>query len=133
MIFDAYGFDRESARLVLDVEELQVDVETAIPLGLIINEVISNTFKHGFPEQGRQPEVRIVLEKRADQLHLQLSDNGVGLPENFEVPTDNPRTARTFGTQLLSSLARQLDATLTIGQGPGSTFDFLIRNFKLGV
>lgn len=132
MIFDAYGYDRDSAALILDVEKMQVDVETAIPLGLIINEIISNTFKHGFPEGVKKPEVKIVLAEKDKKLHLNLSDNGVGLPGDFIIPTDNPRNAKSFGTQLLSSLAKQLDAKLTVGRGPGSSFDFLIENYKLG-
>ena len=133
VIFEAYGYDRDSAELILDVAPIQVDVETAIPLGLIINELLSNTFKHGFTDDGTHPRVRVALAEVDHALHLGMSDNGVGLPADFVIPTENPREAKTFGTQLLGSLAQQLDATLKVGWGPGSRFDFIIRNYKLAV
>ena len=130
MIVGAYGYDPDELDLNLTADDLNVDVETAIPLGLILNELLSNSFKHGFrPDQ--RPHIDITLRETSDGLHLRVADNGRGLPEDFTIPHDNPRTARTFGTQLLSSLARQLDARLTVGREGGGSFDFLIKNYKL--
>lgn len=106
-------------QLVLDLEPARLEIDQAIPCGLIANELASNSLKHGFPD-GRTGEVRIRLRSENEGQHLRLtvSDTGVGLPANFDAGHK-----RSLGLQLVSDLARQLQGQLDIGPGPGATFD----------
>ena len=104
--------------LRLDVRSVFVDMDQAIPCGLLVNELVSNCFKHGFPG-GRSGEVLIELHELADgtQLRLRVSDTGVGLPSDFDA-----RRSTSLGLQLAGDLAVQLGGHLDIGPGPAAVF-----------
>jgi two-component sensor histidine kinase/PAS domain-containing protein len=117
--------------LELDVQEVLLDINTAIPLGLILNELVSNALRHAFAaqegEQGMSfttPErrdgatsgrgkLRVALAQDGDQMVLAVSDNGVGLPEavNWQAPS-------TLGLRLVRVLAEQLRGTVHLDTGP---------------
>jgi two-component sensor histidine kinase len=105
-----------SIELRLDLGTVQVGLDQATPCGLLVSELLSNCFKHGFPD-GRSGEVCITLKPSgsAGQWLLQISDTGVGLPDDFEV-----RREKSLGLQLVDSLARQLGGNLQAG--PGALF-----------
>jgi PAS domain S-box-containing protein len=114
----AVGVRSGVVRIELNLAAVRVEIDRAIPCGLIANELISNSFKHGFPA-GRAGEIRIELQPVAGgpQVRLAVSDTGVGLPADFEL-----KRMQSLGMQLVSDLVRQLDATLEIGPGPGADF-----------
>ncbi|NII26411.1 sensor histidine kinase [Pseudoflavitalea sp. X16] len=88
------------------IEPLDLDVSQAIPLGLIINEVIVNAIKYAFPD-GRKGVVRIrFYQDGADHLVLQIADNGVGLPAGL-----NTKASTSLGLDLMKGLARQLNGS----------------------
>ncbi len=94
-------------------------LDTAIPCGLIVTELVSNCFKHAFPT-GEFGE--IVISLRADDSGswtLAVGDNGVGLPKNLD-----PANTESLGLQLVHSLATQLEAILTIRGDGGALFEF---------
>lgn len=103
-------------RLHLELDSVQVEMDQATPCGLLINELISNCFKHGFPE-GHNGEVRVALHALpgSARIRLSVSDTGVGFPSDFAVRRD-----QSLGLQLVSDLARQLDGVLEVG--PGTQF-----------
>ena len=105
-------------RLQLDLASVQVSLDQATPCGLLLNELISNCLKHGFP-QGRSGEVRIELHPLpgSSQWRLRVSDTGVGLPADFD-----SRRSQSLGLQLVADLAHQLQGTLQIEPGPGAAF-----------
>lgn len=104
-------------RLVTDLQPVEALTAQAIPCGLIVNELLTNSLKHGFPE-GKSGTVSIVLREEVDeQVCLEVSDDGVGLPADFEA-----RRARSLGIQLISDLARQLGGRLDVGPGPAAVF-----------
>jgi PAS domain S-box-containing protein len=103
--------------LSLDLCPVTVNLDQATPCGLIVNELISNALKHGFV-QGRSGTVTLRLAKDPDgHVQLSVSDNGVGLPLDFEY-----RKAGSLGLQLISDLAQQMGAVLTIGPVPAAFF-----------
>lgn len=106
-------------RLNLDLAPVQLDIDQAIPCGLIVNELVSNSFKHGFPD-GRTGDLWIRLHPTDDgaTVFLSVSDSGAGLARDFEV-----RRQRSLGLQLVSDLARQLQGSLKIGPGPEAVFE----------
>jgi PAS domain S-box-containing protein len=107
-------------RLETKVVSCYVSIDQAIPCGLIVNELMTNALKHGFPE-GRNGEVRVLVHSGADgKIAIAVNDDGVGLPDDFDA-----RRTKSLGVQLVSDLARQVGGQLEIGAGPGSKFTVL--------
>ncbi len=105
-------------RLRLDLANISVGLDQAIPCGLLVNELISNCLKHGFPN-GQSGEIKVELQPVAgsSRVRLCVSDDGVGLPADFEA-----RRAQSLGLQLVFGLAQQLGGKLEIGPGPQAIF-----------
>lgn len=105
-------------RLELDLMSIKVAMDQAIPCGLLVNELIANCLKHGFPE-GWTGFVRVELHRVEGDGRLQLtvSDSGAGLPPDFTA-----RRNGSLGLQLVSDLTRPLEGTLEIGPGPAAVF-----------
>lgn len=116
-LYNVHRVDQRRVELELDLKPVDIDISLAIPLGLISNELISNCFKHAFPGQ-RTGKVRVALEQvGTDGLRLEISDNGVGLPENI-----NFDQSSTFGMQLVGILKDQLKADLKVETTGGTKF-----------
>ena len=104
-------------QLLVNTDPIIVKIDTTISCGLILNELISNALQHAFTDN-RPGVIRVkVIEKPGDILCLCVSDNGVGLPEGFDVYATN-----TLGLQLISTLVRQLQGTLKVEQNCGTEF-----------
>jgi two-component sensor histidine kinase len=116
--FSAYGSNIDSVTPLIKLEKpltsISLTMETAIPMGLILTELLTNALKHAFPPglPGRKKEIHIVFSSESgDTLTLTVSDNGVGLPGGI----DNRRGRwQTLGLQLVSLLTRQLKGTLKL-------------------
>ncbi len=109
-LFNSYGVDPDKIRLTMQIKDIIISIETAIPIALIINELISNTLKHAFP----QGEGEIYLElstKNSDKYQLIVRDNGKSFPDNFKLNETD-----TLGMKLISSLVNQLDGTITLNK-----------------
>jgi PAS domain S-box-containing protein len=103
--------------LKLQAEDIPLDVDTAIPCGLIINELVSNALKYAFPG-GRTGDLHIsFLKISRERCALTVTDNGVGLPASIDVK--NPKT---LGLQLVNMLVNQLHGTLDVVTDGGTTF-----------
>ena len=112
------GSHSGAVRLCLDLGTVHVDMDQAVPCGLLVNELVSNCLKHGFPD-GRSGEVHVTLSHLGDgqALELQVRDTGIGLPADFDA-----RRSTTLGLQLASDLAGQIGGQLRIGKGPEAPF-----------
>lgn len=97
----------------LSVEEIDLDLDIAAPLGLLINELLANAFKHSGRE-GSPAVVTLALTREGGRARLAVSDEGPGLPE---------RPQPGLGTRLIESLSRQLRATLSRAPGPGARYE----------
>ncbi|MBR0565509.1 PAS domain S-box protein [Azoarcus sp. L1K30] len=107
---------RISLRTVMPTGPLSLDLERAVPCGLIVTELVTNAFKHAFVG-GRSGEVRIELHAVADALELVVADDGVGLPAGFDL-----ENVKSLGLQLVPLLAEQLGGDFSLGSGPGARF-----------
>ncbi len=108
-LFRSYGVDNRQIRLHTALDPVGLELDDALPSGLLISEVVSNSLKHGFPA-GRTGEVRIVLRRQSPTtVLLVLSDNGVGLPDNLDWTK-----SRSLGLRLVQLLAQQLRGNLAI-------------------
>jgi len=106
-LFDSYGVNSKKIRLKLDIDNVTMGIETAIPCGLIINELVSNSLKHGFLglEKG---EINVELHRLHDEtFSLIISDTGNAFPESVNLVNNE-----TLGLELIKNLVHQLDAQL---------------------
>jgi len=108
------GGDRISMHL--DLDKIIMATEKIIRFGLILNELVSNCFKHAFPE-GRKGDIWLSLKQTDDGVRMALKDNGVGLPAMPDIGQ-----TKTLGLQLVKSLADQLDGELTVTSNHGAEF-----------
>jgi len=109
-------YPHERIDIELDTEPIAMNLTTAIPCGLIINELLSNSIKHAFPNQ-RSGQIRISLKNQENGSPcLRVSDNGVGLPESL-TKGDSP----SLGLQLIRVLSNQVNGTIVFSQTNGTT------------
>lgn len=99
-----------------DLHRAELVLDQAIPCGLILNELISNAFKHAFPD-GRTGVVRIGLNLHGEQVSISVSDDGVGLPKGFNTQHDG-----NLGLELVHTLVDQLDGKLDVKSGAGVAY-----------
>ncbi|WP_436515064.1 tetratricopeptide repeat-containing sensor histidine kinase [Ekhidna sp. To15] len=105
-----------------DIDELMIDVDTIIPIGLILNELICNSLKHAFPE-AEEGLIKVGLKEIGNELKLEISDNGVG--------SESAPSEKSFGMVLIDSLAMKLKATLQINTQGGTSVMLNIGKYKL--
>lgn len=116
-----YYYDYEPVQQIscaIDILPITLNLETALPCGLLIDELVTNCFKHAFPE-AQSGEVRISLSQKDDRLyHLVVSDNGVGFPPELDW-----KNSQSLGLSLVQLLAEQLDANISLEPtASGTTF-----------
>jgi two-component sensor histidine kinase len=121
-LFSSYNVNPDKIKLETDIDELDLDVDTMIPLGLILNELISNSLKYAFDGSGT---LFISLKEKENGLCLFVKDNGKGFPQ----PVDLQNT-QTFGLQLIAALAQKLKAKLDVYNDNGAVVSMNIKKFK---
>ncbi|MFH1998130.1 MAG: two-component regulator propeller domain-containing protein [Planctomycetota bacterium] len=101
-VLQSGSMDQEQIRIHFDLEPLDVLIDTAVPCGLILNELLSNSIKHAFPH-ARKGEVHVRLRRDEEgRIVLQVQDNGIGFPHDFDVDH-----LSSLGIRLISNLAEQ--------------------------
>lgn len=116
-LFDAYSSRLPDVSLAIDAADLYLQVNRAIPCALIINELVMNSIKHGFPA-GRAGEIAVNLNiSNSGKVLLIVADNGVGLPGDFNI--DKPAT---LGMQIINALVGQLHGSLSVDKSKGTKF-----------
>jgi two-component sensor histidine kinase len=124
-LHDSYCL-KQLAHFELEVEPIELDVTQAVPLGLIINEAITNAFKYAFPD-GRSGTVTLRLQRHGEATYqLVIADDGVGLPANYD-----PSQSRSLGMTLLHGFSGQLGGELTITSPPGLTINLVFQEEQL--
>ena len=116
-----YAKDK-APEVLVDIPNFKFDIDTAIPLGLIINELLTNTFKYGF--DANHPKLHIQLKKMENEDYvLEVRDNGQGLPEGFDF--DN---ARSLGLRLVRRLSKQLQGYTRYAFDQGASFSVTFKD-----
>ncbi len=124
-LFHTYTLDPE-IKLNLELDNVKVDVNSAIPLGLIVNELITNSFKYAFPEGKGELTIKFKrLDDSKDDFELAVSDNGVGFPEGVDF-----RKVDSLGLLLVNNLINQLDGTIELDQSQGTKFTIRFKDSK---
>jgi len=110
-----YNIDK-SISLEMDLESIYLDINQAVPFGLILNEIISNSLKYAFPEN-REGIIKINLKQENGTIVFTVRDNGIGLPETID-----PANSESLGLTLIHLLTDQIDGTLHISGEEGTEF-----------
>ena len=121
---DSYNVTNDKVRISTRIDDLNLDVDTMSPLGLVINELVSNSFKYAFAEK-QNGELEIMLKEEDDKLHLLVKDNGNGFPVGMDV-----RNSKSFGLKMIKAFAQKLKARLDIYNNNGAVVSMEIAKFK---
>lgn len=143
-IFHSYEILPGTLTLKMHIEDILLDVDTAISCGLIINELVSNSLKHAFPESVRvkslysykEPGKDMIIYQKSEiyiyfylyitnKFTLMIRDNGVGFPKTLDF-----RNTRSLGLQLVNILTHQLKGTIELDTSGGTAFKIIFPRFK---
>jgi len=116
--------DKMNVQIDLDVSSQKIPVRLAVPLGLILNELITNSYKYAFAHtDDRVNTITISFKqiKNSSKFLLSISDNGIGIPSNFDIDS-----SPSFGLQLVHGLVNQLNGSITMDSGLGTTLEIIV-------
>ena len=127
-LFSSYDVDPNQIHVKIEASSISLNINNAIPLGLILNELVSNAFQYAFPDD-RQGNILIKFTEGDGKFLLQVSDDGVGLPQGFNIDE-----AKTLGMQVITVLRKQLndDITLDLSHGTAVTITFPVNEPPIG-
>ncbi len=123
-LFYNHNVNKSRIKLNKNMDKIYFNVDTAIPCGLIINELITNCLKHAFPND-INGEVSIDLLKIEDKYVLSVNDSGVGFPENIDY-----KNTESLGLQLVTNLVNQIDGTIELDNVDGSSFRIIFKELE---
>ena len=116
-IFNSYGIPPNTIKLNVIADDVFLDIDTAVPCGLLINEIISNSLKHAFPDQSAG-NIEIEMNKDKDGFYiLNISDNGIGLPDGV-----HPSNSNSLGLKLINTLSKQLGSEMKLETNHGTRY-----------
>lgn len=124
-LMQSYNTDPNKITLTADVEAIKLHSDTVIPLGMIINELVSNALKYAFKNK-QQGQIQVVLKKINEKLLLQVKDNGIGIPDGIDVSTGS-----SFGYKIIKSFTQKLKGLMTINNKNGTDVQLLIAKYKM--
>ncbi|MFY0482931.1 tetratricopeptide repeat protein [Flavobacterium sp. PLA-1-15] len=117
--------DDKSIQVDVDASNIQFDIDTAIPLGLIVNELVSNAYKYAFNKRD-SGKIKIKIKALSDvEYELDVNDDGNGLPADFD-----PKKSKSLGLKLVSILSRQLRGTMSFNSDRGTSFVVKFKDLK---
>lgn len=122
-LFNTYGVTDMQIKKVIEVEDIQMGIETAVPLGLIVSELVSNSLKYAFPE--KKGEIKVKIKSEGDKYKLVVADNGVGLSSDFDLENSG-----TLGLMLVNGLVKQLDGTIEVDTRQGTVFNIGFKEME---
>jgi len=120
-LFSYYGTDTRRIRLDFAMAKIMVDIVTAVPLGLLMNELVSNALKHAFPP-GRGGTIRIHGEENGGLITLVVRDDGIGIPADLDW-----QNTQSLGLRLVTSLVDQVDGTIGLDRSGGTAFTITMK------
>lgn len=123
-LFQSYNIRKDRIRFTTDIDKLNLHTDTVIPLGMILNELISNSLKYAFNDL-EEGEIIVAMKQKENELLLQVKDNGRGLPAGFDISK-----LQSFGFKVIRAFAQKLKAKLHIDGSHGTNVELIISKFK---
>lgn len=123
-LFRAFGVNQDTTHARIDTNGLKMDIDTVIPLGLILNELITNSIKYAFQEV-ENGILEISIKEVNDHLNVMVKDNGSGMD------AEAMKTSNSFGWKMIHSLSRKLKAEISVHADSGTCVQMIISRYKL--
>lgn len=123
-LLKAYKINTANIEFVINAENILMTIDTAIPCGLIVNELINNILKHAFPD-GYIGKIELNLRRCGENVILEVIDNGIGIPDSFDMDKSD-----SLGMQLIDTLVKQLDGIVEINNSNGTRFIIEFKELK---
>ncbi len=127
-LFQTYDVNPGMIEYNLNLSNIELNIETSIPCGLIITELITNSIKHAFPdgdEQAKKYKIWVKLYPENEKFTLKIKDNGIGFPEDLDFKNTN-----SLGLQLVSMLINQVDGSIELNRENGTEFKIEFKELK---
>ena len=124
-LFHTYVADPSIIALKTNVEDIYLDINTAIPLGLIVNELITNSLKHAFP-RGMTGEIDVDFHMVKDHYEFTVKDNGIGFPDTLDY-----KNTESLGMQMVNSLTEQIDGEIELNNEKGTSFKITFKETEI--
>ena len=125
-LFQSYGTSKSKIAFIMNINNISLDINTAIPCGLIINELVTNSLKHAFPG-GKEGEIKIAIHSMNENtIELIVGDNGAGIPQDVDF-----KKTKSLGLQLVTMLAEnQLHGDINLNRNNGTEFTITFKEVK---
>ncbi|OPY26500.1 MAG: aerobic respiration control sensor protein ArcB [Methanobacterium sp. PtaU1.Bin242] len=124
-LFRTFLANPELINLKIDVEDIFLDINTAIPLGLIVNELVTNSFKHAFPK-GKSGTIIVDFHSEDEKFILAVCDDGIGFPQSLDF-----KNTDSLGLQLVNRLTDQIDGEIELNRSKGTEFKVKFKEIKI--
>lgn len=119
----SFGYDARQIQTDISLHDQNIAIDLAIPIGLIVNELVTNAFKHAFHDT-YQPAVDISLQQKANELELRIADNG-----KSNAPKEAANGSTSFGMKLVRTLVEQVNGQLQVDQSSGTAYTITIKDY----
>lgn len=123
-LIQTYDAELGKIDLTVDAENILIDINTAVPLGLISNELITNSLKHAFPN-GNGGKICVKFLSTNGNREFAVKDDGIGFPEDLDYKNSN-----SLGLQIINNLTDQIDGEITLNRSPGTEFKIIFQEPK---
>lgn len=123
-LYHTYVPSPSQISLNINVKDLMLDINTSVPLGLIVNELVTNSMKHAFP-QGKKGDINVELYKKDEKYVLSVEDNGIGFPDDVDY-----KNSHSLGLQLVNSLTDQIGGSIELDKNDGTNFKVIFSEEK---
>lgn len=122
---ESYG-KKSNVKFDINIENILLNIDYAVPCGLIINEILTNSFKYAFPDE-RQGKITIIVKSNDNnRIQIFISDNGIGIPKDLDI-----RNTKSLGLRLITGLAEsQLHGEIILNRENGAEFQINFRQAK---
>ncbi len=120
-LFYSYSIEKGRINSILEVEDVNLNMETAVPCGLIISELVSNSLKYAFPDE-MKGEILVSLKPMDDKYELIVSDDGIGLPKDLDF-----KNLDSLGLLLVQNLSNQIEGEMDVNNSPGTEFKIVFK------
>ncbi|MFK7771236.1 MAG: tetratricopeptide repeat protein [Saprospiraceae bacterium] len=122
-LFSTYNISEENIEIVAEIDDLNLDVDTVIPIGLILNELITNALKYAF--NGGEGKIHVILKEEKNTLLLEVKDNGIGIQKMENISENN-----SYGFELIHALVDKLDGELNISNEDGTQVRAVFKTYQ---
>lgn len=123
-LMQTFGITTELIEVIIQPERIYMSIDNAIPAGLIINELVTNAIKHGFPDNAPgKIEIDVSFNETTENYSIAVHDNGVGISEEIDI-----NNSPSFGLKLVTTLAEQMKGKVEVTKDNGTTFTVTMKN-----